>query len=581
MLWHIGNTTVRTPYRLAEALRVLASSPLAGNLSGRDQEQAFAELLHYSDVVEVARIAEGADASDLGRKWRSALSQLGFVTPQLTRGVASGAIDPDLVKSTKEVEGLTGRPFEITSNGLRLANAGSVVQQQECFLRSLVTYRIPSVLEKRYRAKQFSPLAFVLAIFERLAAAGEDRRISFEEFALYVQTKTPDDGIDNVVTELLQYRHARIAAAGRVREFDRGQYQMAAKKVGREIGTFNDYADVNFRYLKASGLFRSSGRGLVISPLKQELANLILANVKDFSEDEAGYLQSLWNGASLPTDDRENAITVLLDLTNRLEAAGEKVGEVAEDLPTADLEIERHKLEERLQKLDEETVAKEQASKVGEILAWMDVVSTRRSVSLPDGTVLSIPKGEYPAYLEWVIWRAFLAINSLVRPPWECRNFDIDQDFLPVHCAAAGRPDMVFEFDNAVIVVEVTLTRSSRQEAAEGEPVRRHVAEYAEQFVDNPDKRVFGLFIAIDIDSNTAHTFRYGEWYRVDDSKIVLDIVPMRLGHFQDFLRAGQADLDAMPEKLVAILKECRSWATQEAPEWKRRIALEVEKACR
>lgn len=85
MLWHIGNTTVRTPYRLAEALRVLTSSPLAGNLSGRDQEQAFAELLHYSDVVEVARISEGADASDLGRKWRSALSQLGFVTPQLTR----------------------------------------------------------------------------------------------------------------------------------------------------------------------------------------------------------------------------------------------------------------------------------------------------------------------------------------------------------------------------------------------------------------------------------------------------------------------------------------------------------------
>jgi hypothetical protein len=140
---------------------------------------------------------------------------------------------------------------------------------------------------------------------------------------------------------------------------------------------------------------------------------------------------------------------------------------------------------------------------------------------------------------------------------------------------------MVFEFEDAVIVVEVTLTRSSRQEAAEGEPVRRHVAEYAEQFVDNPDKRVFGLFIAIDIDSNTAHTFRYGEWYRADDSKIVLDIVPMRLSHFQDLLRAGQTDLDAMPEKLVAILKECRSWATQEAPEWKRRIALEVERACR
>lgn len=344
MLWHIGNTTVRTPYRLAEALRVLTSSPLAGNLSGRDQEQAFAELLHYSDVVEVARISEGADASDLGRKWRSALSQLGFVTPQLTRGVASGSIDPGLLKTTRGVEGLSGRPFEVTPNGLRLAKANSVVQQQECFLRSLVTYRIPSVLEPRYRAKQFSPLAFVLAVFDRLAAVDEDPRISFEEFALHIQTRTPDAGMEDVVASLLEYRRERIAAAGRVREFDRGQYQMAAKKVGREVGTFNDYADVNFRYLKATGLFRSSGRGLVISPLKQELANLILGTVRDFSKDDTGYLQSLWNGASLPTDDPENAITVLMDLTNRLTAAGEVVDEVAEGLPAADLEIERHKL---------------------------------------------------------------------------------------------------------------------------------------------------------------------------------------------------------------------------------------------
>ena len=580
MLWHIGNTTVRTPYRLAEALKVLAASPLAGNLSGREQEQAFAELLHESDVVEVARIADGEDASDLGRKWRSALSQLGFITPQLTRGIASGTPDPSLVEAVEGIEGLTGRAYEITQNGLRLASSESVIQQQECFLRSLATYRIPSVIETRYKTEQFSPLAFVLDVFNELDSKGEEARISFEEFALYIQTGCPSDGLDAVVTDLLEYRHARKSAAGQVRAFDRERYTAVADTVARKQQTLDDYADVNFRYLKATGLFRTSGRGLVISPLKQELANLLRDQVRDFSADEVGYLQSLWNGAALPTDDPENAITVLLDLTDRLQAAGETVEEVITDLAPADLEIERHKLEERLQRLDEETFAKDQASKVEEILAWMDVISTRRNVVLADGTVLAIPKGEYPAYLEWIVWRAFLAMNSLVKPPWECRNFDIDQDFLPVHCAAAGRPDMVFEFANAVIVVEVTLTRSSRQEAAEGEPVRRHVAEYAEQFVDDPNKRVFGLFIAIDIDSNTAHTFRYGEWYRKDDSKIVLDIVPMQLLHFQAMLRSGQSDLAALPERLVAILKDCRSWATQEAPEWKRKIAQTVETAC-
>ena len=89
---------------------------------------------------------------------------------------------------------------------------------------------------------------------------------------------------------------------------------------------------------------------------------------------------------------------------------------------------------------------------------------------------ISIPKGEGPAYLEWAVWRAFLAIDSLCNPPWQARRFQIDQDFLPVSCAPGGGPDMVFESDDAIIVVEVTLTASSRQEADEGETVRRHVA---------------------------------------------------------------------------------------------------------
>lgn len=126
----------------------------------------------------------------------------------------------------------------------------------------------------------------------------------------------------------------------------------------------------------------------------------------------------------------------------------------------------------------------------------------------------------------------------------------------------------------------VTLTRPSRQEVAEGEPVRRHVAECAEQYFDNPNKRVFGLFIATDIDSNTAHTFRYGKWYRKDDSKIVLDIVPMQLLHFQTLLRTGKEDLEALPEKLVSVLRDCRFWAAQEAPKWKKKIAQTVESAC-
>ncbi len=83
---------------------------------------------------------------------------------------------------------------------------------------------------------------------------------------------------------------------------------------------------------------------------------------------------------------------------------------------------------------------------------------------------------------------------------------------------------MIFEFDDFVIAVEVTLTAGSRQEAVEGEPVRRHIADLVDHY-KRQEKPVFGLFIANKIDTNTAETFRSGSWYRGDDSHLKLQIV--------------------------------------------------------
>jgi AlwI restriction endonuclease len=80
-----------------------------------------------------------------------------------------------------------------------------------------------------------------------------------------------------------------------------------------------------------------------------------------------------------------------------------------------------------------------------------------------------------------------------------------------------------------VIVVEVTLTDNSRQEAAEGEPVRRHVADLVSHYGGQTCKPVYGLFIANRIDSNTAETFRIGAWYTRADEKMRLDIIPVTL----------------------------------------------------
>ncbi|EDW6383888.1 AlwI family type II restriction endonuclease, partial [Salmonella enterica subsp. enterica] len=153
----------------------------------------------------------------------------------------------------------------------------------------------------------------------------------------------------------------------------------------------------------------------------------------------------------------------------------------------------------------------------------------------------------------------------------------IDEEFLPLGTAPGGGPDMIFEFEHYVIVVEVTLTSSSRQEAAEGEPVRRHVAQLHDEY-EARGKRVYGLFIANNIDTNTAETFRIGVWYRQDDSRMALDIVPLTLGQFADLFEAGfrsggQLDCTTVEQ----VIRDCLAESRAEAPEWKRRIDQRVQ----
>lgn len=573
MLWHIGNTTVRTPYRLRDALRVLQGSPLNGNIQGDVQENAFAALLHREGVLDAPRVVAGEDASDLGRKWRVALSQLGFITPQLTRGTESGAIDPALAPMVEGIEQLSGRPFEITPNGTRLAQAEIITAQQECFLRSLASYRIPSPIENRYEGDSFSPLRFILGVMNELDRAGQNSILTFKEFALFVQTASPADGIETVAQSIVAYRSGRDRAAGNVRAYDRNFYEDVAAQVNRNANTLDDYADLTFRYLKATGIFRTAGRGIALSPTRAQLAALLRDEAEEALTDQ-DYLQSLWQGAHLPTDDEGSAYAVVLDLVTRLTERGVEATAPAAGTPLADLETHRHELEAQLLQLDEQEYADNQAGQLDEIEAWMQAIPTRGTARLPDGSSISIPKGEGPAYLEWIIWRSFLAIDSLLNPPWESRRFQIDQDFLPVHCAPGGGPDMVFEFEDSIIVVEVTLTASSRQEAAEGEPVRRHVAQY----IEGSTKPVYGLFIAVEIDSNTAHTFRSGDWYLPNDSKLSLDIVPLSLNDFSVFLSSGRGRLTNMPALLRQLLLECRARANQDAPQWKRSISEIVQR---
>lgn len=99
------------------------------------------------------------------------------------------------------------------------------------------------------------------------------------------------------------------------------------------------------------------------------------------------------------------------------------------------------------------------------------------------------------------------------------------------------------------------MSTSSRQEAMEGEPVRRHVSDAVLKY----DKPVYGMFIAVKIDTNTAETFRHGVWYARGDVKQRLDIVPLTLAQYREYFMAMFRTGHANPEKLRELILLCET----------------------
>ncbi len=554
--WHLGNTTVRSPFRLRDGLVALSTSPLQGSLRGEAQERAFRRLLGEHGIVELG----DDDTYSVGRKWRSALNKLGFLYPEVP-------------PASDVLQGEIGPIDMIAPNGWRLIRADTVPAMQECFLRALAAHYIPSALERRFDFAVFSPLRHTLAIMLELENQTGESRLNFVEMALVVQLTSSDETLADIVARVLDLRVRRLASPNK-RKFDQQEREAAAVVHEYAASTFSDYADTNLRYLKATGLVQSKGRGLSLVPEKRVFVEKLIQDA-EIPDSDRSYFITLCNGAMLPTDNKDSALVVLDDLLLQLERRGIPFDATGKSTDTAaDIALIRHQIEQLLFERNEEEYAIRQAGDWEEIAAYMELIITRNGKkTLSNGEEIEVPQAEAPAYFEWVLWRAFLAINNLANKPYQARRFKIDQDFLPVGTAPGNGPDLIFEFHDFVIVVEVTLTDNSRQEAAEGEPVRRHVAELVSLYGEQSGKPVYGLFIANRIDSNTAETFRIGVWFTRTDDKMQLDIVPVTLRQFkalfEALFKAGRVEVGLIRE-LLDLCGDFRP--AHEAPAWKTQI---------
>lgn len=548
VIWMVGNNGMRNPNRIMDGFRVFSESPFVGHLR-KENEIEFTKLLNEKGIIHNE---EGKDESGShARKWRLVFSRSGLIYPKLN---SSEGQQSDL-----------GPLDDITPFGRAFLKADTYPAIQEFFLRAMSVEQV--AVNKG--TSHFSPLRWILAIMVELEKRTGTSELSRIEFALWGHTTTPEDGLSNVVDKILDLRKRRSTASSK-NVFDKNEIKLRGKDYKGKSGNFVDYADMNMRYLRISGVLQRKGCGLIIAPAKHLLAEA-LAKSTVSTRPLIDEYRLLCNGAPLPTDNENVAKSVLNDLMRQMKER--RIAFDISDLPLdtpAEINIARRRLESIIAQTDEIQYAQAQCDQWKEISDYMSLLIKGGGKTVYDeDNAIEVPKDETPAYLEWILWRASLAIDHLVNMPYEVRGFKLDSDFMPVSAAGGGKGDLYCEFEDFTILTEVTMSTSSRQEAMEGEPVRRHVSDAVLKY----DKPVYGMFIAVRIDTNTAETFRHGIWYAKDDVKQRLDIVPLTLAQFQKYFVAMFDANKANPETVRDLLVECESQRDiLEAPFWEKYI---------
>ena len=369
---------------------------------------------------------------------------------------------------------------------------------EEVLLRQLLKFQLPSPYHKETdEIKGTFGVKPYLEIFRLIYELGT---LSFDELMIFGMQLTHYTKYEYVKTEIRRFRRLKAYGKGSYKAF-RGEYlrkeveriyendiiegktktresddKSLDKFVKTKAGNLRDYADACFRYLRATGLVEISQRGhsLSIMPEKKKEVEFFLNSIDRepvYINDEKKYKEYLFD-ASLPvlyTDDRTRLMAQVSEITGSLEKLTEKTTEQLKDI-----------LDETVQKRKAE-ILKRQVKDLKEYKEYNDVMTMF-------GDIKSNALYDAPLMLEWNTWRAMTMLDGgNIRA-----NLRLDDKGQPMSTAQGNMADIVCDYFDFWLAVEVTMQTGQRQYEMEGEPVSRHLAKLKKE----TGKEAYCLFIA-------------------------------------------------------------------------------------
>ena len=409
---------------------------------------------------------------------------------------------------------------------------------EEVILRQLLKFQLPSPY---HTSPDNGVVYWVRPYLEILRLVNTLEKITFDEVMAFGMQLTDWRKFDDVVCKITAFREEKANFQGQYKRFFRMTIDSEIKAIycqeiqsGRTatresdnkseanfIATkrrnLRDYTDACFRYLRSTGLVAIShkGRSLSIMPDKQSEVDYILQNVtRDpvFVNNEDLYKQHLFNSSEprLLTDDSEHLINYIMRTSQctRAQLAYMSVDELKD-------------FRDKIVEDNRKSIISAQIKELKSYAQYSEVIDTYNEI-IADSLY------DVPLMLEWNTWRAMTMINGGAITG----NFKIDDAGQPMSTAQGNMPDIICDYGDFDVTVEVTMQSGQRQYDNECEPVARHLGKHKR----DTGKETFCLFIAPHINpASIAHFFMLSK-VNVAHYGGKAIIVPMELDTFMKMI---------------------------------------------
>lgn len=452
-----------------------------------------------------------------------------------------GEKDPAFSARDRINRGPKSLGFIVLSPVISLTPAGKALieskHKEEIFLRQLLKFQVPSPYHRPTEKAAYFHIKPYLELLRLIRTLGT---LKFDELQLFGMQLTDWHEFDNILAKIKNFRKEKIKNEGRYRQFKNECLKnelktIYAKRIAEgkiktresndrslekflntQSNNMRDYADACFRYLRASGVVNVSSIGKSLSIISEKTADVdyILSHIDRnpcFINDERAYLSYLGN-PDIPELLTDNRSTIIQRLQKNFPTV---------TISNAD---DTDSLKDLLSNLTErrriETINRQ----------IKDIKDYKQYDDIQDKFNRIIRKELYdaPLMLEWNMWRAMTMMDGgRIKA-----NLKFDDFGQPLSTAQGNMADIICDYGNYLLTVEVTMTNGQKQFETESESVSRHLGKIKKEY----NKPCYCLFIAPAINEACIAYFYMLHRTNISYYGGTSIIVPLPLNIFQKML---------------------------------------------